>query len=257
MRHQLNCYFLKSIDKVKDEDKLVEVFYCRTHELNSMYEDLTEYIGEQEKQRAERFYFDADRRTYICCHALLRLILSLRLKAEPKSIVIVNDFRAKPFLKESTLNFNLTHTREAFAIAISNSMYVGIDIENINRQADITSLISNCLSVKESEFVTRCKQKERERFFLLWTRKEAYLKAIGTGLSARLNGFETSGRKNVFFNETILKGGNVSNTHHIFSKRLNDFYLSIAIPEKTPIVISHLDEAHIKSIMADAIKITC
>lgn len=250
--HHINCYILKSRKRDKSEENSVEVFYCRTRELDSLLEELKKYLSGQEKMRADKFLFDSNRKTYICSHALLRLILSARLHIDPEEIIIVNDSRMKPCLFEGALHFNLTHTREAFAIAVSRKMYVGIDIEDINRQTDITSLIRTCLSEKENEFVTKNKQKERERFFLLWTRKEAFLKAIGIGISTNLSRFETSERKNVFLNDTMGKSGDLSKIHYIFSQRLHNCYMSVAIPERTPIVVNHLNISNIRSYIPDS-----
>lgn len=221
----------------------VEVFYAKTKELSSGYTDFRNYVTHDEKMRANKFHFDEDRETYLSCHALLRLILSRKLNKKPSEISFINEINNKPGLMGGNMYFNITHTREAFAFAISKYFYVGIDLEKVNRNVDFTSIIETYFSNHEREYILESKTEARNRFFLLWTRKEALLKALGIGIISDLPLIEVSGERNIINKKLFdrLVSYPASSEHFIYSKRVSEYYLSIAIPQKAEIVLNHIN----------------
>lgn len=231
----------------KDTSGELEVYYAQTKELSSGYSNLQNLITNDERLRADKFHFIEDRDTFITCHGLLRSILAKKLKKNPFEITFLNDKNNKPGLIGNPLYFNITHVREAFAFAISKHFYVGIDMENADRSIDFIPIINTFFSNEERKFILESQADAQERFFLLWTRKEALLKAIGTGIITNLPQIEVSERENIIYKKLFynLICDSVYNKHFIYSERVLNYYLSIAVPQKVVIVMNPLNQVNI------------
>jgi len=220
-----------------------EVYYADTGDLECLMPDLEKYITYNERYRSEKFRFENDRNTYISSHAALRLILSERLDTSPLDIGFTNGKYNKPGIRNDRLFFNLAHTREAFAIAVSDSCSIGVDLEGINRSFDFDSIIRINFSPREREFILKNDTGAWERFFLLWTRKEALLKALGTGITDHLTEIEVADREN--FIDGNLFDKNVTGVdipdHYIYSGKAGNNYISVAIPCKALIKCHNLN----------------
>lgn len=143
-----------------------------------------EYLSDDERKRAGNYYakFLSDR--YIISHGILRLILSRYTERSPKNLRFVTNKYGKPFLKDSEIKFNMSHSRNMVSYIIAFDNAVGIDIEFNNDSLDVTQLSKSVLSPKEITILNALNPKERyEVFYSLWTKKEALIKAIGSGLS--------------------------------------------------------------------------
>lgn len=207
----------------------MEIFYSETRGLTGKYEEFREIISKEELSRAEILHSEEDRHTFVACHALLRLVIASRLNLLPSDIRFGKERCNKPVMLGNPLYFNLTHTREAFAFVISFHSPVGIDIEKISRKIDYRSVSGSCLSNRERMFVEEYPDKLTDRFFLLWTRKEAYLKCLGTGLYDNLRGV------NSFDDESFIDHNYFESCykdHYIYSKRISAYYVSIATPRR-------------------------
>jgi 4'-phosphopantetheinyl transferase len=225
----------------------VEVFYGFTKNLSSHCLDLVSSLSREEKLRSDRFHFNADRNTYILGHGFLRYILSKKLSVNPVDLILKNDKNNKPGLIGNPYYFNLTHSREAFSFAVSRHVYVGIDIENAVQDIDIIPIINSYFGKEEKEFILGSGTDSHDKFFLLWTRKEALLKAIGTGIVNDLTQISVAAKrnkinKNIFLNDICYP---IYNEHYIYSQKIAGFFLSIAIPAKADIVINEIDENYI------------
>ena len=246
----IRCYFDNVSRSVrKSEIAELDVFYAETKDLNSRYFDLKNYITDDEQLRADKFHFDEDMETYVSCHATLRLVLAKELNTDPSEISFVKGRNNKPGLTDNPFYFNITHTRHAFAFIISRRFYVGIDLEKINLNMDFYSIIRNFFSDMEREFILQSHSGVEDRFFLLWTRKEALLKALGTGIIDNLTQIEVSGEEN-YLNRRLfddLISDSAFTELFIYSQKLQNYYLSIAIPRKATININHLNNENIVS----------
>lgn len=228
---------------------IVEVFFGITRNINSEYSKIENYIDKNEKVKAARLRFAEDRYTYLLCHTLLRLILSKKLNTKISGIRIIQEGTEKPHLKGNAFFFNISHTRDAFAFAISQYTEVGVDLEKVNINIDFKSIITRFFSKEESKFIFDAPEDSRNRFFLVWTRKEALLKAKGTGIISDLSTVEVVSTKN------LIRGQSCENMiedsefrfHHIYSKKLMDYYLSVAVPQETNILLHTLDTEKIQS----------
>lgn len=150
-------------------------------------------LSADELQRASRFHFDHDRRHYIAAHASLRGILAGYLQTEPNQLKFSANEYGKPFLPDHNIEFNLSHSREYALIAVTRARKVGIDVEIIRQDIDLENLARRYFSPREVSELTALPPQHRTRgFFACWTRKEAYIKAQGLGLSLPLDSFDVS-----------------------------------------------------------------
>jgi len=222
---------------------LLDIFFAETKDLIIRYPDIKKYISFDEQLKADKFHFDDDRETYVLCHALLRLVLANHLNVNPLEIKFKIGLNNKPCLTNDAVYFNVTHTKEAFSFAVSKNFYVGIDLEDINQPVEINSIAESFFSKREREYIFKSNTDAKNRFFLLWTRKEALLKAIGTGISDNLTQIEVSEQENYInkksFENLVLDS--VSDEHFIYSMNFKNYSLSIAVPGKVTINLYHLN----------------
>ena len=170
-----------------------------TLERNGAYvETLQQILSADERARAERFHFDRDRKGFIVARGLLRLILSRYLDMEPDKLYFCHGAHGKPGLittsDQEALSFNASHSRGLALYAISRSRKVGIDLECIDTDFDCEPIAERFFSPREKATL-RSLQSEQMKlmaFFNCWTRKEAYIKAQGAGLSLPLDQFDVS-----------------------------------------------------------------
>lgn len=155
------------------------------------------HLSLDEKIRAERFYFEVDRNRFITGRGLLRSILSSYLKMDPSQIEFVYGQYGKPALKmglgNKTLEFNLSHSKDLAVYGFSWNRKIGIDVENVQPMPDFDSFAEHFFSRHETAFINSLSGKEKEQaFFKIWTCKEAFLKANGSGLTVQINQVEIS-----------------------------------------------------------------
>ncbi len=143
----------------------------------------TATLSEDEKERAARFHFEIDRHRFVACRAVLREILGAELGISPGDVKFSYGAQGKPTLNHKTdLRFNLSHSEGLALIALSDEAEIGVDLEQI-RPERATSDVARAVftDAEQAELVGPDRV---ERFFQLWTRKEAYLKAIGQGFAS-------------------------------------------------------------------------
>jgi 4'-phosphopantetheinyl transferase len=147
-----------------------------------------------ERERADRFRIAADRREFVAAHALLRTMLTHHFGAPPTAWRFLVDANGKPSIDPNVgpreLEFNLSHTRGLVAVALASCGAIGVDVEEIDEAKADLAIAEAYFARSEIEMLQKAPPSERARaFFRLWTLKEAYIKAIGKGLSASLNSF--------------------------------------------------------------------
>jgi 4'-phosphopantetheinyl transferase len=148
---------------------------------------LVSVCSPEELERAGRFLFERDRRSYLAAHGLLRHTLSAYdLTYAPSEWSFEAGPHGRPEIAKhlrSALRFNLTHCATRVAVVVCRDVACGIDVEPASRDADSTLLIQGCLSAREQLWVSNAAPGLRaERFLQLWTLKEAISKAVGLGL---------------------------------------------------------------------------
>ena len=169
----------------------VELWFFDNEKLSQLSYDWGKNLSTEEQQRAHRFHFESDQRSFMIYHSCKRLILSCHLNKEPKDIVISFQEKGKPFLKDEPLTFNLSHTKEMAVLAVANGVEIGVDIEKIKTSANYLDIAKRFFHPDEYQQLMEFEdaQQQQQQFYILWTAKEAILKATGEGIAAGLNKF--------------------------------------------------------------------
>ena len=148
-------------------------------------------LSGDERNRAEGFKHHPSRLSYIHSRYALRKILARHLGDRPEKIVFRYQFRGKPYLADNPVWFNLSHSGAMALIAVNDRIPVGVDIERERTKTDWRALAKRFFADEEYQFL--CRQAEPWRFFYrFWTCKEAYIKALGTGVAYGLDKFAVS-----------------------------------------------------------------
>jgi 4'-phosphopantetheinyl transferase len=155
---------------------------------------LESLISAEETALAERFVFPLDHRRYVAAHGLLRLVLARCLDTIPAAVTFRRNADGKPRLAHpERLRFNLSHSGLLGLLAVSAKREVGVDVEEIHDIDNIEDLAKTCFSPAEQAALAALPAEQRSwAFFAGRTRKEAFLKALGDGLSRPLDSFTVS-----------------------------------------------------------------
>lgn len=173
---------------------VVHVWSLRLDLSRAAHERLASVLSAEEASRAERFVVPADRRRYLAAHGLLRVILSGYLGVRPEDVAFTMRPGGKPQVTNpNSLRFNLSHSGALGLVAVSADGEVGVDIEEVREVGDIEGLAETCFSPVERAALSAVPASQRQwAFFSGWTRKEAFLKALGEGLSRPLESFDVT-----------------------------------------------------------------
>jgi 4'-phosphopantetheinyl transferase len=157
----------------------------------------SEILSPDESERAQRFHFEKDRLYFQHCRSKLRQILSVYLGIGPGEIRFEYEWNGKPRLFPGQnlfqLQFNVSHSDNIALIAVGRAHALGIDIEKIRQEVDINTMAERFLSARELDGLASLPGELRLlAFFACWTRKEAFLKATGFGLSYPLSDFSVT-----------------------------------------------------------------
>ena len=157
-------------------------------------EDYLRCLQTDERERAGRLLFPADQQQSIASRGTLRLLLRHYAGAEhPRDIRFSYGEQRKPYLANSDLRFNLSHTRDLALFAFAREIDLGIDVENAHVSDDLDAVAKQNFAPAEHDALRALSQNERIRaFYRCWTRKEALLKAEGSGLFRALDTFTVS-----------------------------------------------------------------
>jgi len=152
-------------------------------------------LAPEERERAARFHFPIHRDRFIAGRGLLRKLLGRYLGMEPRSLQFTYGPQGKPALTRSAglFHFNVAHSEDLLLIALTESGVVGVDVEQVRTLSDFEELVARFFSPNEcSRFRSLPVEQKPAAFFNLWTRKEAWLKATGEGITHLLNQVEVS-----------------------------------------------------------------
>lgn len=154
-------------------------------------------LAPDERARAERFHFSRDRDRFVSARATLRRVLARYLPASAEAIAFGYGAHGKPSLFRGSglpdVRFNLSHADDLALIAVTVGREIGIDLEAIRQTYPYARLAEQFFAPRETAVLhALAPHRQREAFFAAWTRKEAYSKARGDGLSAALDGFAVS-----------------------------------------------------------------
>jgi 4'-phosphopantetheinyl transferase len=160
-------------------------------------ERLGRSLSSDEWERAHRFRFDKHRRQYIVGRGALRTLLAAYAGGRPEAVRFRYGHRGKPFLDTPLdaggLQFNLSNSDELALVGFVAGPEIGVDVEYLKPMPDCEQISERFFSESErKELRSIPGPRKEEAFFNCWTRKEAYLKAVGEGLAAPLDSFDVT-----------------------------------------------------------------
>lgn len=152
-------------------------------------------LSPDERVRADRFVFPRDRLRFTAGRAFLRGVLGLYQREPPAALRFRYGAWGKPELGEGAggIQFNLAHAEDLAVCAITTGTDVGVDVERVRPLADAEGVAARFFSARERAALFRLPRALRQRaFYDAWTRKEAFLKALGSGLARPLDSFDVT-----------------------------------------------------------------
>ena len=153
--------------------------------------DAPAILSEEERARAARFRFERDRKRFVAGRTALRIVLANAVNKSPDALVFQYGPAGKPTLPG--VSFNLTHSGARALIAVTGSAAVGIDLEEMRPIEDMMDTARAAFAPGEfNRWRSSAPANQLDLFYRIWTRKEAYLKAIGEGIAQRLHQFEVA-----------------------------------------------------------------
>ena len=171
------------------EEDTIHVWRIWLAESKERIRSFRELLSDAEREQAERFLFDEHRHRFTVGRAQLRRILGSYIDVDAVQV----DFRytnlGKPYFAEGVsdphLEFNFTNSNDCALLAITYRTELGIDIEKIREMTNMEGLARRFFAQPEIDVIVQepSELRRQEYFFRCWTRKEAFLKAIGTGLT--------------------------------------------------------------------------
>lgn len=174
-------------------DGQVDVWCLNADPAEPLPVDLQDMLDADERARAGRFVVPDHRPRFVLAHGMVRVVLAAYLDRAPESLVFETGPRGKPHLRGVGLSFNLSHSHDAIVLAVAQGLVLGVDVERLRRLEDRDGLVGRFFSAREQAAFAALPVGDRdEAFFRLWTRKEAYIKALGDGLSCPLDSFSVS-----------------------------------------------------------------
>ena len=201
----------------------VHVWRANLDQPTSHLQRFREILAPDELDRVERYYFPVDQHRFIAARGSLRSILSNYMNLEPSQIHFRYNPHGKPELvsdsSETCLRFNLAHSNGVALYAVARGQRVGVDIEYIRADVSLDQIARHCFSTQE--YSTFCELPaffQLEAFYRCWTRKEAYIKAIGQGITFPLRMFDVS----LMPSEPALLLGNQVDPQEVFRWSLRE-----------------------------------
>jgi 4'-phosphopantetheinyl transferase len=154
-------------------------------------------LSDDERERANRFVLARDRSRFLVCRGWLRRILGSYLGEPPGQLRFEYGSHGKPFLvgeDDEGLAFNVSHSVDCALVAVRRGGEIGIDVETIREEWDWAPLAERFFTPGERAFLNRLEADQQPAGFLkIWTRKESWIKARGTGLGEGLDRFDVAG----------------------------------------------------------------
>ena len=170
----------------------VSVWIARVGTLLGQIERCRRTLSSDEIERADAFRIERDRRSLIIAHGLVRSLLSHYVNRPAAELRFASGEFGKPALVGyDALRFNLSHSDDLIAIAVTPGREVGVDVERIDEGIEADLIAKSFFSRAERESLGALDGRLKVAgFFRCWTQKEAYMKATGLGISAGLDGFD-------------------------------------------------------------------
>lgn len=175
----------------------VQVWVARLDSQQHLTPTLEHSLSLQEHAAATQFYFAADRLRYSFAHSILRDILSRYVDCTAKDLCFDRNPYGKPFLIQrgsaAPPAFNMSHSGSVVLVAVSLECQIGVDVEQLRSFNNLDDIARSHFTTRECAFIMgHAPQSRCHAFLKCWTRKEAYIKATGKGMSMPLDTFDSS-----------------------------------------------------------------
>jgi 4'-phosphopantetheinyl transferase len=175
----------------------VHVWRVRVDGPRQIVEKLRAVLTADEHEKAGRFHFDIDRRRFVTGRGVLRTLLAQCLDTTPAKLRFATSAFGKPHLVgefvDAPLRFNLSHSGEIVLIACALRRALGVDVEHMRPDIEALRIAERFFSEAERRaLATLAPDRQRDAFYACWTRKEAYIKATGDGLSLPRDQFDVT-----------------------------------------------------------------
>jgi len=180
----------------------VHLWTVRLESSESTFAPAFSWLSADEAERAGRFRFEKHRRAFVLGRAVLRALAANYLRIAPTDVSFTYGPKGKPALAGAawplsdtacSLRFNVSNSGDLAAYAFTLDCEIGVDVEHRRRMADIEAIARRFFAPAEvAELMGLAEADRPEGFFNCWTRKEAYIKAVGDGLSVPLNSFQVT-----------------------------------------------------------------
>ena len=197
--------------------------------------DLVEFLNEAELDRAQRFHRELDKTRFIIYRSILKFVLAAHTNLDAKNIHLDYHFNKKPFLaSHPNLHFNISHSKDFAVIAVSHSA-VGIDIEYISEDFNFIDLLPDIFDDNEIMAIQTAVS-QKHSFYTSWTRKEAFVKALGKGIDDDFKDIPCLDGEHAI-NSALLK---TAASWHMHSFTFLDQYLAAVAYENLSLVSKNL-----------------
>jgi len=155
--------------------------------------DTDRLLSRDERERMMRFRFEDDRKNFLFCRSMLRILLASYLDTPPAELRFAYSAHGKPSLDlpSGNLQFNLSHSAGTVLFAFCSERRIGVDVERVRRDLNVQEIAERFFSAAENRGLLQSSDMH-DAFFRCWTRKEAFVKARGEGLSCPLETFDVS-----------------------------------------------------------------
>lgn len=179
---------------------------------------LESMVSDERKKRIDRYRFDKDKVRCLIAEMLLRYALYMQYGIDSSKISFRYKENGKPFLTDSNIRFNLSHSGEWVVCALGNSE-IGIDVEEI-KAIDFRSVYQR-FSGSEIQLLDNIKtERQSDPFYRMWTLKESYVKYNGLGLRCPFESFSINFDENE--KSSLMKNGNYDNTISLISSKVDE-----------------------------------
>lgn len=180
--------------------------------------NLNDILSSDELERAGRFRFERDQNRFVMARAILRRLLGRYLEKDPRELRFMYTSHGKPYLENDaghdTLCFNLSHSGAMVIYAFARKRNIGIDMEEVRHDVMIDPVMQRFFTQEECSMLDSLHESKRiESFFTYWTRKEAFIKATGEGVSFPIEQCDVSGVHEGVLSRIILPKGMSTGEH--------------------------------------------
>lgn len=172
----------------------IHVYCCRYDQIDEpqLLNQYHSLLNQAERQRGEGIRTENGKQCFLVSRAMIRSLFGTVIDCPPTALTITADAQGKPFIERPTTRwqFNLSHSHGLITLALAYDIAVGVDVEYHHRNINALQLARHFFHSREIQQLESLSTNEQwQHFFKLWTLKEAYVKALGNGLSHALDSF--------------------------------------------------------------------